>query len=643
MKKLIISKTTIFICILLFIFAFNSVFSTDNTLIGVTIIIATLMYLERDLTANPWKNFFLLLAVNVLQGIFGYISAIHMWIAIPLNFVSMFIVGYFFSFNLMKPLTIAFGLQYLFILTTPVSFEALPLRIMALIFGAVMIMAVQLIINKNKMEKIGNKFLISIHEQLVQKLEAIQLQKDVLKFSLSVEKSIKEIRRMIYHRTVDGYYVSNEGRIYLKISACLEKLHILLDRYNEIPPNEEFIQALTAELRNVVHFIRKEPLDGERLQFITHEKQKANLQYAAELFYAFELMYELLEELQVTGKQELQKVEKLRNIPRLFKKSYLHIANFNKNSVRFTYAVRLSISITIAAFISDYFALEQGKWMMFTIFSVTQPYAEIAKFRFSERLKGTIMGAAIFFVLFSVFQSPTSHVLIILLFGYLNSFAVAYRTIILTATVPALGTAALVSGMGIVTLERISYVILGIGVGMIANRIILPHSIEKGTKDLIQMYKNTSRFLIEELYKFIEKPNPTNIHSIHHLFAISSLIEDRILLHNETRQLKEANHFLENLRWVNHSIYELFLRVHRKKINHVAVKMMLEEVDKMKDSSEGELDRLIARIKPSNHEIHNLYDTIVLKDVISIYQKLKKIMDFQAEYETFTAVGRSIQ
>ncbi|GIP44946.1 FUSC family protein [Paenibacillus sp. J45TS6] len=641
MKKRILTKTIIFICILLFIFVFNSVFSTDNTLIGVTIVIATLMYLDRDLTANPWKNFFLLLTVNLLQGIFGYISAIHMWIAIPLNFVSMFVVGYFFSFNLVKPLTIAFGLQYLFILTTPVPFETLPLRIMALIFGAVMIMAVQFLVNNNKMEKIGSKLLVSIYEQFIQKLEAIQLQKDTLHFNHTIEKSIKEIRKMIYHRTVDGYYVSNEGRIYLKISACLEKLHLLLDQYDESLPIDEFIQALTAELRNVVHFIRKEPLDGEKLQYLPNEEQTANREFASELFLTFEMIYELLEELQNTEKKELRKVEKLESIPRLFQKSYLHIANFNKNSVRFTYAVRLSISVTMAAFITDYFALEQGRWMMFTIFSVTQPYAEIAKFRFTERLKGTIMGAVIFFVLFSIFNSPSSHALIILLFGYLNSFAVAYRTIILTATVPALGTAAVVSGMGVVTFERILYVILGIGIGMLANRFILSHSIEKGTKDLVQMYKDTSRFLIEELYDFIKNPNPTNIHSIHHLFVISTLIEDRILLNNETRELKDANRFLENLRLVNHSIYELFLRVQTKKIDQATVRIILEEVDKIKDSSEEELDCLIKRDRHTNHErpTQTMYDSIVLNDVISIYQRFKKIMEFQAEYETFTVIN----
>lgn len=631
MKQLIYAKTKIFIYILLFIFVFNSIFGTNNTLIGVTIIIATLMYLERDLTANPWKNFFFLLLVNLLQGIFGYFSAIHMWFAIPLNFISMFIVGYFFSFNLKKPLTIAFGLQYLFILTTPVPTEALPLRLIALGSGAVIVMLAQFYFNKNKIEIAGNKLLAAISEQLIQKLEAIQSQNDHKHINPSIENSIREIRRMVYHHTVDGYYVSNESRVYLKISACLEKLYLLLNRFDELKCKDNFVDALADELRNVSQFIRKETLQREKLQLLSHVEHATNRLYATELINAFELIYELLEELHCTKKEELRKVEKLDNIPTLFKKSYNHIVNFNKNSVRFTYAVRVSIAVTIAAFISDYFALEQGKWMIFTIFSVTQPYAEVAKLRFSERFKGTLMGSVIFFVLFSVFKDPTSHTLIVLLFGYLNSFAVAYRTIILTATVPALGTAALVSGMEVVTLERILYVVLGIGIGMLANCFILPHSIEKGTANLVRMYKDTSKFLIKEFYEYLK--NPTNVHTIHHLFAISVLIEDRILMNNETRELKDANRFLEELRMINHAIYELFLRVQRKKIHPATVKMILDEADKIKDSTDEPIESLSTKLKYPVHKSseHPIYDTIFLKDVLSIYQKFKKIMEYQPE------------
>lgn len=136
---------------MLFISGFTSVFGKENSLIGVTIIIAMLMYLERDLTVHPWRNFFMLLGINLLQGIFGYLSAMNLWLGIPLNFIAMFCVGYFFTYSVKKSLYIIFGFQYLFILSTPVLTSDLPLRLLALASGAAIVMIVQLIANKDKL------------------------------------------------------------------------------------------------------------------------------------------------------------------------------------------------------------------------------------------------------------------------------------------------------------------------------------------------------------------------------------------------------------------------------------------------------------------------------------------------------------
>ncbi|EPY2301235.1 MULTISPECIES: hypothetical protein [Clostridium] len=54
-KKLLVSKTALFVFIILFIVAFQKIFGIENTLIGVTVITAALMLLERDFTLSPFK------------------------------------------------------------------------------------------------------------------------------------------------------------------------------------------------------------------------------------------------------------------------------------------------------------------------------------------------------------------------------------------------------------------------------------------------------------------------------------------------------------------------------------------------------------------------------------------------------------
>ena len=52
-KKVVLTKTILFIAIVMFVVLFKTVFGDENTLIGVTSITALLMLLERDLTIEP--------------------------------------------------------------------------------------------------------------------------------------------------------------------------------------------------------------------------------------------------------------------------------------------------------------------------------------------------------------------------------------------------------------------------------------------------------------------------------------------------------------------------------------------------------------------------------------------------------------
>ncbi len=633
MKKLIISKTLLFLFIVLFISGFTSVFGEENSLIGVAIIIAMLMYLERDLTVHPWRSFFTLLGINLLQGIFGHLAAMNLWLGIPLNFIMMFCVGYFFTFHVKKSLYVIFGFQYVFILTTPVPTSDLPLRLLALASGAVIVMAVQLLANKDKLSRTGRKHLHTICDNLIEKLDNISNGHDRAECNQSIQTSIKELRKIIFFKRYKGYYLSHEGSLMLKISACLEKMDLLLNRFEEMENREEVIAACKCGLKNVKQFTDKEQLGPETLHVLHNIKVKKNSgMYINELAGSFELLFDLLEEIHATEKKELKKTEEIGDIPLHFKKTYKYSINFNRNSVAFTYAMRLGIMVTVAAFISAYFELEQGRWLVYTIFSVTQPYSEHAKSRFSARIAGTLTGVVIFVVLFSIFTDATSRLMIILLFGYLNSYAVQYRNVIITVTVSALGSAALIGDVNVITMERIIYVVVGVILGMIANRFIFPHSIQKGTATLVQIYKDTSKMLMEEVYKYFE--NNAHSHSINNLFAFTSFIEDRILLHNETLEWQYSLPYLEKQRKLNNGIYELFLRIRRNKIDTMTAKLIIEDIDQIMKSRAEEHDQIRKRLKNGSQNIVKIDDQIIVKDVIEIFEGFRDISRYPVEFKS---------
>lgn len=321
MWKKIKSNTILFVIILTFVKIFEAIFGAKNTLVGVTVIIAILVLMQEDLTKKPVQNFISLLLLNLLLGLFAHVSSHNMWIGLILNFVTLSGIGYLFSFNLTKVTIIPFGLQYLFMLYTPVSGSDFSKRILGLIFGAVLIMVVQLIIHRK----------------------------------------------------------NNNTKI----------------KESEFDEKEEI---------------------------------------------------------------------------------YKHIQAFGKtfkiHTVRGAYAIRIGLITAITAFAVAFFNLQHGRWIVFTVFSLTELYSENCKIRSKQRLQGTIIGALIIIVLFMLIKNNTIRGLIVLVGGYLDTYTTNYRDKMICVTMSVVASVSLINGTIITAMERVCYVFIGIILAIIVDKLI---------------------------------------------------------------------------------------------------------------------------------------------------------------------------
>ncbi len=327
MKDKIIYNTKMFICIILFINIFNLLFGKANSLVGVTIVVAALVLMEKDLTKEASKNFSKLLFINLILGFFTFFAGNNIFIGIILNFLALGAIGYFLSYNLNKSIVVPFGLQYLFMLYTPVYGVDFIKRIVGLVFGAIAIMAIQFVI------------------------------------------------------------------------------HFKDNKNNK--PNEE-----------------------EKLS----EGEDKDIEY---------------------------------KVIKIFKKE------FSVNTIRFNYAIRIGLLAALTGFLIDFFKLEQGRWMAYTVFSLTELYAENCKSRARERLEGTVIGALIVIISFIFIKDSSLRLIIVLLAGYLNPFAHNYKEAMICVTVSVIASVSLNSGVIEVTMKRLMYVGIGIIFSLLANKFIL--------------------------------------------------------------------------------------------------------------------------------------------------------------------------
>lgn len=315
------ANTMLFIILVGFVKIFELIFTPSNTLVGVAVIITLLVLMSENLTEKSAHNFKTLLIINFGQGIMTYIASHYIELGFIINFIALSSIGYLLSAQLNKTMILPFGLQYLFMLYTPVSVDQLGQRLLALGFGAVCVMVSQLI-------------------------------------------------------------------IYRKSKA----------------PHKQGIRLINMEL---------------------YQKQNED------------------------------------------------------HSVRAAYAIRIGLITAITAFAVSFFHIEQGRWIVYTVFALTELYSENCRTRSKERLEGTIIGAFLILVLFTFIKETALRVIIILLAGYLDSYTSNYRDKMICVTVSVIASASLASGTLFTATERILCVIVGILLALTVDLVIFRKKFKK--------------------------------------------------------------------------------------------------------------------------------------------------------------------
>ncbi len=611
-KKLVISKTILFVVIVAFIIAFKTIFGDENTLIGVTTVTALLMLLERDLTLSPVKSTFKLIGLNVFIGIAAMLANINVWVAIPVNFITIFILSYSLCYNLKKPIYLPFSLQYLFILVNPVGWDKIPMRFLSLIVGAVIIMAAQLIVNRNNVLKKGNVLLAKACDGMIEKLKLARLGEVDNNLDNAIKQDLNSFRKIIYNKREENFYLTEESKIKLNISVALEKIYILLEKLEYESDNEKLLDELAISLTKVKQCLQNERSIEDTLKETVnlYEENHTEDIVALEIINNIVFIYECLEDINELDEKHYNLIKRIEEIPENFKQSYVNKRNFKLKSAKFSYAVRVAVGITIGGFIMDYFHLTEGRWIMFTVLSLVNPLYEVSKEKTKDRIIATIIGAFILEILFGIFGGVSERTIILMLAGYIGSYMTKYRYNMICVTVSAIGAASILGNTDVMIQYRILFVIIGAIIAISINKIVMPYNLEKDTKHLKNMYKDVINEMIDDLpgaYKDV------NGDKINNLFIVTTLIEERLKANNVNSD-NNISAFIEGERNLVCSIYELYIRLSKPEISN-NTKLICSELKKI---NEDNLGKYTSKIKEYIHISDNINEKLVLSNIMEI-------------------------
>lgn len=137
--KVLIGKLILLIGIIIFISIFSSIFGSNNTLIGVVIITAILMFSSMNLSLEFKDAILGIIVFFSAMGITSYFVKYHPYIGIVVDFILVFLMTYIFSIDTKKKLYLPFILCYVFLQGSPATDSELPIRIVSLFIGGALV------------------------------------------------------------------------------------------------------------------------------------------------------------------------------------------------------------------------------------------------------------------------------------------------------------------------------------------------------------------------------------------------------------------------------------------------------------------------------------------------------------------------
>lgn len=632
-KDLIISKTITFICVVLFISIFKSVFGAENTLIGVTTITAALMFLERDLTLNPIENTIRLITINLLIGIGATLASSNMYVGIISNFIVLFIISYIFCYNLRSPMYIAFSLQYLFILANPVTGDKIILRFLSLITGALLIMLLQILFNKNKLAKTGNMLLSKVCDLIIGKIHIEEGNIHTLDPNNDINNAIDAFRSMVYDKREYNYYLTHEGRVKLNLSVALENLNAMLSDENISKIDSDILnelEYLIKEVKNVLSTPKKEiEFDDtskriKKLLSICEDKNTTDL-LNLQLLDSMILLSDTLESLKQLDVEHYNLVNKTHEITDIFSDESIKDFLSDRKSIRYCYAMRVSITLTIGAFIMDYFKFPEGRWMLFTILSVITPLYETSKSKTKDRVFATIVGSIIVALLFTIFKDTLSRMIIITAAGYLNGYFREYKYATIFVTISAIGSAALIGNVQILTINRIFFVFLGAILALAANKFLFPYRLSDSINQLREMYHNAIVKMLKEVENLVEgKSNP---HTMKNLLIVTSLIDSKARSNESIANSKSYSSIITERRNLVTNIYELYIFILKDQVKSSYKKEIISDLEDLIQYKDEDISWKINHLKTVINSTKDMNTKIILSSMAVILEELRHLSE----------------
>ncbi len=523
-------------------------FGFENVMLAFPIALTSIVLSRQNIYVKTFSKFFRIVLLDLFIIFMAYLSSSNFYLGILINFLCIFLICY----TLISPYDMTFYkpfiMLYVFAQYSSISINSIPNRFLTVIFGVFVIVILRRFLNKDKESKI---FLKSINEVL----SLINSQIDnILNNNFSDEnlnkctKLMRSLAYRIYILRHKKYLITYMGRIEFNLYIVLEHLNISLkDLYFLREKNlisKEEILSIKNTIEIILDFINNKAssedveISMENLRLIKSSENISN-----DFYKSLKSVYKDINNILHLNKKYRNKIYKkwLRSDIDRFKSSFKEY--FKPNSIRFKFAMRMSITLTISLFIGEFLGYDKVIWAIITIMSIMQPYYEDTIVRTKDRLKGNIVAILFLTITIGIIDNKLFTVFIFIISVYFIYAFKSYYKLSLFASIASICVASLSYSIGTIVVLRLLYVIIGAIIVILANKYIFPYKIKDGVTQIMLKIMRLNNLLVKDVISYIKGDNTS--YKIRDNIIHLSLLSQKLYFRNLQYEDKKVEKFLQ--------------------------------------------------------------------------------------------------
>lgn len=543
-KKTVMKKfksvTITFLIIMLITNGFRMLFGAENMVLGIIIAPMMLIFMARDMTAHPVRNLLrqaLILCVMAAAACFSMLVPVP--IALLIHLAVAFFLLYSYTCDCGDHMYFQYILSYLLLIFMgPISLQQLPLRLLGMITGAGCILLYQFIKGRDRIRTATSNALLILLEDTKIRIDSLLCGNELSRDNANLRNALKMFSQTIEHRRKATLELSDASIAAVEAVLSLKKFNSALHSPYFVLTEERLVllRSVLPWLDHIRDFVLQERDDIPCIQIDMSED---------EVYDDAESLYQWTNNLH-TVFLAMRCPENRRRFRKTGVSTWgrLKIA-INFSPMRATYALRVSCLLAMGILLVQNLHLEHGKWLLFTIASVSLPYSDEVRPKAKKRFFATLIGGAVSLIVFSLIPSAAGKTAVMLASGYLSCYMTDYLRNFSCATVGALGGAVIAmtstgfAPVGGMVLTRIIYIAAGIIIAVVFNCLIFPINRERATRHLAHKYNRITQ-TVSESYQSCQP----DLQLRYHLLLLMYRLEEKLMQNAEELQWDDVHSFL---------------------------------------------------------------------------------------------------